>query len=62
MKWLLIVTLFSVDAEPLRVSTPYSTEEICNKAGTYYVARVAENDSEVVATFKCVPKSDFVVK
>jgi len=59
MKWLLIVTLFSVDGET-QVSTPYATEEICNKAGGYYMEAVKRNDPEAVATFECKPASRFV--
>ena len=59
MKWLLIVTLFSVDGNT-KISTPYSTEDACNKAGGYYLEFVKRENPDAVATFDCKPKSEFV--
>jgi len=60
MKWILLITIFGADAEPLKISYSYPTEEICLKAGSYFMADYNTADSETAATFTCKPASPFV--
>jgi len=59
MKWLLIITLFGTDADPMKVSYSYATEAICNQSGKNYMA-IYKNEG-TKAEYDCIPDSPFVL-
>ena len=60
MKWLLIITIFSTDGSAISVSYPKSSEAVCERTASYYMARYEDEGTK--ATYVCKPTSPFIAK